>query len=260
MNLKESISGIYFTIVSILIALLKEPTKLRRLLPDIVYFIKTYQSFRKLNQTAETVIPRPIFFQRDIESKFDAHYVYQAWWATKKIIVAKPKLHIDIASNIGFITQLAAAISVEFHELNPPSISLPNLIPRSSDILSLPFKDNSVDSLSCLHVLEHIGLGRYGDKVDPDGFKKACSELARSLRPSGNLYITVPVGTERVEFNSQRILNPVDVISAFSGLTCIEFSLLDDKVNFYENAQIDAAKEQYYACGFFHFTKPDAEN
>jgi hypothetical protein len=41
----------------------------------------------------------------------------------------------------------------------------------------LPFKNNSIECISSLCVLEHIGLGRYGDKLDPFGTEKAIEEI-----------------------------------------------------------------------------------
>ncbi len=50
---------------------------------------------------------------------------------------------------------------------------------NTANILDLPFKGNSVESLSCMHVVEHIGLGRYGDPMDPEGDIEAIKELKR---------------------------------------------------------------------------------
>src|SRR5207253_10606962 len=75
---------------------------------------------------------------------------------------------------------------------------------RSSDLLlSLPFADRSVESLSCLHVAEHVGLGRYGDELDPEGTVKAARELQRVVAPAGRLYFALPVGRPRTEFRSE---------------------------------------------------------
>src|SRR2546430_12288402 len=49
-----------------------------------------------------------------------------------------------------------------------------------------PFGDLELSSVSCLHVAEHIGLGRYGDAIDPLGTRKAIGELARVLAVDGD--------------------------------------------------------------------------
>ena len=79
------------------------------------------------------------------------------------------------------------------------------------------FATGSVDSLSCLHTIEHVGLGRYGDPVDPEGWVVAVRELARILAPGGRLYLGTPIGRERVCFNSERVFSPKTILEALSG-------------------------------------------
>lgn len=64
------------------------------------------------------------------------------------------------------------------------------------------------DSASCLHALEHFGLGRYNDPIDYDGWRKGLVGLTRMLEPNGTLYLSVPTGqTQRVEFNAHRVFS-----------------------------------------------------
>ena len=65
---------------------------------------------------------------------------------------------------------------------------------------------------------EHIGLGRYGDPLDPLGTRKAAAELQRVLAPGGQLLFSLPVGRPRVEFNAHRVHDPHEVASWFDGL------------------------------------------
>ncbi len=54
----------------------------------------------------------------------------------------------------------------------------------------------SIDRIdSCMHTIEHIGLGRYGDPLDAVGDQTALSELQRVVAPGGSLLIVVPVAT-----------------------------------------------------------------
>jgi hypothetical protein len=54
-------------------------------------------------------------------------------------------------------------------------------------------------------VVEHIGLGRYGDPLDPEGSVKAFLELKRIVQPGGDLYVSVPVDdVNRIYFNAHR--------------------------------------------------------
>ena len=119
----------------------------------------------------------------------------------------------------------------------------------------MPFENNSVNSLSCLHVAEHVGLGRYGDSLDPLGTKKSCKELGRILANGGNLYFSLPVGKPRLCFNAHRIHSPKQIMGYFAGLDLLEFSGIDDDGNFIKNAKMERFESMDYACGLFHFTK-----
>jgi len=112
-------------------------------------------------------------------------------------------------------------------------------------------------SLSCLNVAEHIGLGRYGDRLDPCGTEKACRELSRVLGPNGDLYFSLPVGYQRLCFNAHRIHSPSQIVRHFEGLDLIECAGVDDSGQFWRHQDVDAFERQTYACGFFHFRKPD---
>ena len=106
-----------------------------------------------------------------------------------------------------FITTLSAFTQVVFLDIRPLQISIPvNCL--AGDILNLPFASNSVPSLSCLHVAEHIGLGRYGDNLNPLGTILACKELERVLLPGGNLYFSIPIGRQGVYFNAHEFMIP----------------------------------------------------
>ena len=156
---------------------------------------------------------------------------------------------------IDFVGFLTAITKVDFIDIRPLLVNLENFNSKKGSILSMPFKDNSIRSLSCLHVAEHIGLGRYGDPLDPFGTDKACRELSRVLAVDGNLYFSLPIGKPRLCFNSHRIHSPRQIIEYFRGLKLVEFSGVDDKKNFIKNVDIPILENSDYACGLFHFTK-----
>lgn len=109
-----------------------------------------------------------------------------------------------------------------------------------------------------MHTVEHVGLGRYGDKIDPDGDVKAMKELQRVLSPGGNLLFVVPVGKEKLQFNAHRIYSYEQIINNFSSLKLKEFSLIPDNAldnGMIINADPELVKNQNYACGCFWFTK-----
>lgn len=66
---------------------------------------------------------------------------------------------------------------------------------RRADLRELPFKEGSFEAAVCLSTIEHVGLGHYGDPIDPDGDAKALRETHRVLTPSGKLIGTFPLGS-----------------------------------------------------------------
>lgn len=197
----------------------------------------------------------PILNEKTSEIPFDSHYFYQDVWAYKRIYKAKPKSHIDVGSRVILAGLLSAIAKTTYIDIRPLNVELENFESIKGNILSLPLKDNSVSSLSCLHVAEHIGLGRYGDKLDPQGTKKACKELARILAPGGNLYFSLPVGKPRVCFNAHRVHSPYQIFDYFKSLKLIELSGITDQDEFIENINLDILHNSSYACGLFWFTK-----
>lgn len=197
----------------------------------------------------------PCLFDNTPTTPFDSHYFFQGIWALKKIKNQNPNLHIDIGSSITYVGMLTPFTKVAFLDYRPLKISLDNYIPLQGDITHLPFSDNSIASISCLHVAEHIGLGRYGDKLNPLGTIQAINELQRALAPNGNLYFSLPVGKPRTCFNAHRIHDPEYIIKLFDQLSLHEFSCVDDTGSFRPNITPQTASKSAYSCGLFHFKK-----
>ena len=83
------------------------------------------------------------------------------------------------------IGAISGSVPTIFVDYRPLEVRLPGLTCVAGTIEQLPFADVSLRSLSCLHVIEHIGLGRYGDSLDPDGSRKAAVELQRVVAVGG---------------------------------------------------------------------------
>jgi hypothetical protein len=191
------------------------------------------------------------------DTGFDRHYTYFPAWAYRTLLKYNPKKHVDISSSLTFCSMVSATIPTEFYDYRPAKLVLSGLSSERADLLCLPFKDNSIKSLSCMHVIEHIGLGRYGDSLDPDGDMKAARELVRVLKTNGNLLVVVPVGKPIIMFNAHRIYSYDQVIKMFSGCTLKETYLIPDSINVnpITNPELRIYKKQSYACGCFWFTK-----
>lgn len=198
----------------------------------------------------------PCLFDRTRTTQYDPHYFHQALWATDRILRRSPVEHVDVGSDVTFVGTLSATVPVAFVDIRPLPVDLPNLRSFAGDLLALPFEDGEIQSLSCLHVAEHVGLGRYGDRLAVDGTARACAELARVLGIGGDLFFSVPVGRPRVCFNAHRILHPLRVLDYFVGLELREFSLVDDSYRFVGDADPIAAGRLEYGCGLFWFRRP----
>jgi SAM-dependent methyltransferase len=162
---------------------------------------------------------------------------------------------MDIGSSVNMIAVVSALIPTVCVDFRPLGAKLDGLISLAADLLALPFHTESVQSMSCLHVIEHVGLGRYGDKLDPHGSTKAAQEISRVLKPGGRLLLSIPVGVERVQFNAHRIFSPRTALSMFGGLELSHFSMVDDDGKFSFGVDPERSVECRYACGMFEFWK-----
>ena len=186
------------------------------------------------------------------------HYFLQDIWAAKHVYSFKAKQHVDIASRIdGFVGHVVSFCPVEYVDIRPLETEVPGLSWTNGTACKLPFKDKSINSISCLHVIEHLGLGRYGDPIDPNAWLQGLSELARVLSQGGQLLIGTPCGRPRTVFNAHRIFSPTQIVEALHELTLLEFSLIeDDSATKWKNhADITSARDLAYGCGLFRFTR-----
>jgi SAM-dependent methyltransferase len=201
----------------------------------------------------------PQIFDKTFGTGFDRHYVYHTAWAARKVKEYRPEKHIDISSSLYFAGIVSAFTPVEFYDYRPAVLRLSGLTTGHADLTNLHFASDTIHSLSCMHVVEHIGLGRYGDPIDPEGDVKACRELSRVLAPGGRLLFVVPIGgTALIEFNAHRIYTYELVQALFPTLQLTEFSYVPEQGpdGIQEDADPVALKTEHYACGLFVFTKP----
>ncbi|MBL0923392.1 MAG: DUF268 domain-containing protein [Sphingomonadaceae bacterium] len=193
---------------------------------------------------------------------FDRHYVFHTAWAARIVASIMPGLHVDVSSSLYFVTAVSAFVPTKFIDYRPADLQLSGLRSEAGDLMSLPFEGGSLESISCMHVVEHVGLGRYGDPLDYDGDLKAAAELTRVVAEGGNLLFVVPVcGKARIQFNAHRIYQYDQVIKMFPDFDLAEFALIPDDGSdegLIRNADPTLASRQRYGCGCFHFVKRTA--
>lgn len=229
-------------------------------------FMRDFVSYSTMAKAAGAPRPRlgrvrPILDEATSTTPFDRHYTYHPAWAARILAQTRPARHVDIASTLAFVAIASATTPIDHYDYRPAELDLPNVTCGSADLIALPFETNSIASLSCMHVVEHIGLGRYGDAIDPLGDRKAMAELARVLAPGGQLLFACPSGTPSIVFNAHRIYSHGQILSGFSGLELRHFSLITDKRNggkLILDADPALVEKQRYGCGCYVFTKAQA--
>jgi SAM-dependent methyltransferase len=194
----------------------------------------------------------PCIYDKTSITPMEPVYFYQDTWAFERILKQKPSLHIDIGSHHTFVAFLSKVIPLTMVDIRPLDLPLDTLKFQEGSILDLPFKSESVESISSLCVVEHIGLGRYGDPLDPDGSEKAISELKRVLKSAGNLYISLPLDNEnKTYFNAHRAFSEDYLLNLFCPLEII------DKRYIYGSQFLDQSGKGF-GIGLYHLRKPEA--
>ena len=243
------------------------PIKTARAVRACVPFIRDYRKWQALSGRPEFPLARfrPCLYDRWTEAGHaKGGYFHQDLLVARRIHELEPRRHVDIGSRIdGFVAHVAAFRTIEVLDIRPLTTTARNIEFKQCDLIEpLPPEFVSCsDSVSCLHALEHFGLGRYGDPVDPQGHSKALANLIRMVEPDGWLFLSVPIGPQRVEFNAHRVFDPRHLLAlAGPEVTLERFSYIDDGGELHENCPTaDLATKGYFGCrygvGIFEFRK-----
>ena len=227
-------------------------------------FLSNFIKYRRLSASASERFSLlwedrlPCLNDSIASTDFDRHYVYHPAWAARVLAQTKPVFHVDISSSLHFCSIVSAFVPIKFYDFRPADLVLSNLSSEAANLLALPFESESIQSISCMHVVEHVGLGRYGDALDPDGDLKAIEELKRVLASEGSLLFVVPIGKPRIVFNAHRIYSYGQVIDFFSDLELKQFALIPDDSKdggLVYDASEKMCDNQAYGCGCFWFIK-----
>jgi SAM-dependent methyltransferase len=191
------------------------------------------------------------------ETGFDPHYVLHTSWAARVLAKTKPKVHVSFGDSLYFVGIASGFTSMTFCDIRKSGLPFRDIKEDNADLISLPISwTGTLQSISCMHVLEHIGLGRYGDTLDASGDRKAAAELARVLAPGGQLLMVVPLeDPPRVCFNAHRLYSYSQVMDLFPELSLLEFTLITNEGQFFENADPCLLEGRKYSCGCFRYTK-----
>lgn len=194
-------------------------------------------------------------------------YFWQDLHVARKIHANAPEKHVDIGSRLdGFAAHLASFRDIEVFDIRPVTPMIPGITFRQADMTSLAESmENYCDSLSCLHALEHFGLGRYGDPINPEGYKLGLRNMARLLRKDGLFYLSVPIGRAVVEFNAHHVFDPraLVVLARTHGLHLRDFCWIEGGNQLVQSESPESDLEKLalepYALGIFTFEKQECQ-
>ena len=220
---------------------------------QFVLFFWQLRQLKILGKNAEfkNIQYQPCLFDNLSYTPLEPTYFFQDSWAAKKIFELKPRHHYDVGSSAKTIGILSQFVPITMIDIRPIELQLENLFFKKGSVLKMPFEDDSIETLSSLCVVEHIGLGRYGDALDPFGSEKAIVELKRVLKVGGILILSVPVNTENIiYFNAHRAFTRDYILSLFN-----DFELLEEKYQYgYELIEKYIA-DRGFGTGLFMFRK-----
>ena len=191
------------------------------------------------------------------------HYFHQDLLVARKIFENNPGNHLDIGSRTdGFVAHIAVFRKIEVMDIRELDSKVKNIEFTKADLMKLPDNMlNKYDSISTLHVIEHFGLGRYGDPIDYFGHIKAIDNITKMLKTGGKLYFSTPIGPQRIEFNAHRVFSIQYLLNMFKeSYTVDSFSFVNDIGDLFENVGLEEKKiasnfDCQYGCGIFEFTK-----
>ena len=190
-------------------------------------------------------------------------YFWQDLYVAQKINLSAPLRHVDIGSRVdGFVAHVASFREIEVFDIREITSEIPNIVFKQADLMK-PVDDYSeyCDSLSCLHALEHFGLGRYGDEINVQGYKQGLANMTKLLKQGGTFYLSTPIGLEKVAFNAHRIFNPFEIKLILNdiGFQLVEFAWFSEDKIIVKSKNIDSdlikLSHKAYSLGIFTFVK-----
>lgn len=230
----------------------------RRRLRSALRFVRSVRQFKR--QGGRVDLRRPMLDDADDPAgAAGGHYFHQDLLVATRIHRAAPRRHLDVGSRVdGFVAHVASFRRIEVLDIRPlQPLAHDNIVFRQADLMAgTGVEEGICDSLSCLHALEHFGLGRYGDRLDPQGHLLGFANLCRLLEPGGTLYLSVPIGASAVHFNAHRVFAPDEPLRWAEGrLQLAAFDYVDDAGALHLGADVAKTPALRYGCGIYTLRK-----
>jgi SAM-dependent methyltransferase len=216
-------------------------------------FWASYRRYSELpGSTASPEFLYPCLGEDTGATAVEPTYFFQDAWAFEKIVAARPPHHVDIGSHHRLVSFLSKVVPTTMVDLRPLQAHMESIGFVEGSILALPFPDASLPSVSSICVVEHVGLGRYGDPLDPQGTEKALGELKRVVAPGGDLYVSLPLDdVDREHFNAHRVFTEETALRMFEPFEVVERRYIHG-YSFVEERQPGAG------VGCYHLRRPAA--
>ena len=241
-----------------------DPRKLFKSVYSLPRYFSDYFKFKKLYRGKLELMPC-LYDWYEEGGTTKSEYFWQDLLVARLVAEAKPEKHVDVGSRVdGFVTHVASFREIEVFDIRPITTQIPGIIFKQADLMNLSdsYGINSYcDSLSCLHAIEHFGLGRYGDPIDVNGFENGFINMVNLLKPGGTFYLSTPIGKERVEFNANWVFDPIKIYK----LAEMHSMRLQNMINIKQTGErrsfqptesdLVALSNERYSLGIFHFIK-----
>ncbi|MBS1543743.1 MAG: DUF268 domain-containing protein [Bacteroidetes bacterium] len=197
----------------------------------------------------------PILRERfETNGDLKSHYFHEDLLVAQRVFENNPLKHVDVGSRVdGFVAHVASFRNIEVFDIRPQQAEVKNIRFVTADFMDIPQElHNYTDSLSSLNVIEHFGLGRYGDPVDYDGHAKGLDNMRKVLKLGGKFYLSTPIGPQRIEFNAHRVFSVDYLLRLFTPYYSIDrFSYVDDHGDLHTNVDLDPSKvADNFGCRF----------
>lgn len=246
-----------------------QPKTMIRNLARLPLYFSSYRTLKAQSRASKEVFELGLFYPVLYEKSEPAgsavgHYFHQDLLVAQKVFHAQPKRHIDVGSRVdGFVAHLATFREVEAIDVRPLQSSTPNIKFHCADLMAdlPPSMVAATESLSCLHAIEHFGLGRYGDPLQYDGHLRGLANLRRMLKTGGTLYLSTPISSrQRIEFNAHRVFQLPYLMSLLAkDFDLRTFSYVGDDGLLHVDQDVTGSDAQNtfglrYGCGIFELT------
>ena len=232
--------------------------------PDFRHDLKEIERQLKNNADFKITSLYPVLRERfETNGDLKSHYFHEDLWAARRVFENKPQRHVDVGSRVdGFVAHVASFREIEVFDIRPQQANIRNIRFVTADFMNVnPSLHDYTDSLSSLNVIEHFGLGRYGDPIDVNGHLKGLENMKKVLKKGGKFYFSTPIGLQRIEFNAHRVFSLEYLLKLFKpDYTIDHFSYVNDEGDMHENVELTNEKIAdnfgcHFGFGIFEMTK-----